>query len=115
MFGSTDPGTDVPVACSLTATDLDLRTERWRRLGSRTGVRATRTADGLLLVFESAPGVESELTELARLERECCAFAKWDVENGGAQILLRITAQDEMGIQAVHDMRDGFAAVLARP
>jgi hypothetical protein len=48
---------DVPIACSLTATQLRERRERWHELGSRAGIRVDRTRHGLSVVFQSLPRV----------------------------------------------------------
>jgi len=97
----------------LTATQLPERRERWHELGSRAGIRVDRTRHGLSVVFQNMPRVADELTELARLERECCPFADWAVRDSGALVILDVTAQDAFGVRAVHEMQDGFTAAVA--
>jgi hypothetical protein len=106
---------DVPIACSLTATQLRERQERWHELGSRAGIRVDRTRHGLSVVFQNLPRVTDELTELARLERECCPFADWVVRDLDAQVLLDVSAQDAFAVRAVHDMQHEFTASMAAP
>jgi hypothetical protein len=78
-------------------------------------VSVSRAASGLTLVFEHRAGVTEELTDLVRLEGECCAFAQWHLDStDDGQLILQITARDEQAVQAVHDMQDAFAAALAR-
>jgi hypothetical protein len=96
--------TTATVACSLTASDLKDRRERWRQLIERAAVESVTTADGRRLLFHTAPGVESELRELAALERTCCAFAEWRVHTSGETLVLDVTAQSAEGVAAVHAM-----------
>jgi hypothetical protein len=49
--------------------------------------------NGLRLSFPAR--AEMELRELARLERDCCAFASWDVTRQGDRAVLEITAEGE--------------------
>jgi hypothetical protein len=104
---------DVPIACSLTATELRERRNRWHELGSLAGIRVDRTRHGLSVVFQNLPRVTDGLTELARLERECCPFANWAVRDSRAHVVLDVTAQDAVAVRAIHDMHDGFTAVVA--
>jgi hypothetical protein len=104
---------DVPIACSLTATELRERRNRWHELGSRAGIRVDRTRHGLSVVFQNLPRVTDELTDLARLEGECCKFAAWRVRDSGAHVVLDVTAQDAVAVRAVYDMQDGFTAAVA--
>ena len=80
------------IACSLNGAERAQRAERWHALG---GYDVERLDNGLRLVFEN--DVEPELQELAVLERECCAFADWDVSGN----TIAITAGDATAIEAV--------------
>jgi hypothetical protein len=93
-----------PIVCSLAETDLANRQDRWRRLWQRAAVNAVTTSNGLQLLFSAAPGVEGELTQLAELERDCCAFADWSVRARGTELVLDVTAHTEEGITAVQAM-----------
>ncbi len=104
----------VAIACTLNATDFSERSERWRRLGSRAGIGVDRTRQGLSVVFENLSGVSAELVELAKLERECCAFADWAARDTGDHVILDVTADDDLAVQAVHDMHGAFAAAMRR-
>jgi len=76
--------------CTLTSDELATRGVRWRSLGAAD---VADTTNGLRLSFPAQ--VEVELRELAALERECCAFARWDVTRHGDLALLDITAEGE--------------------
>jgi len=93
-----------PIACSLAESDLANRQDRWLQLWQRAAVDAVATSNGLQLLFRAAPGVEEELSQLAALERDCCAFAEWSVRARGKELLLDVTAHTEQGITAVQAM-----------
>jgi len=76
--------------CTLTSDELVTRGARWRALGAAD---VADTVDGIHLSFPAQ--AETELRELARLERECCAFARWDVTRHGDRAVLDITAEGE--------------------
>ena len=84
--------------CTLTSDELATCGERWRELGAAD---VADMQNGLRLSFSAE--VEAELRELAQLERECCAFARWDVTTNGDRAVLEITA-DGPAIAAVQSM-----------
>jgi len=88
------------IACSLTAEQLPERRRRWQALPL-----AGRTArpDGVRLTFRSVPGVEEELRALVQLERECCAFARFEVSTPGEQVTLDVTSSGG-GVTAVREL-----------
>jgi hypothetical protein len=90
--------------CTLTSDELVTRGERWRALGA---ANVADMKDGLRLTFPAR--VEAELRELARLERDCCAFARWDVTRQGDRAVLEITAEGE----AVAAVQALFASLRA--
>ncbi len=93
-----------PVACSLNQQDLGQRAERWRALARRAEPQVTRTDSGLRLTFSAGPGVAAEVDELAALERDCCAFARWSVTAEADRVVLDVSADDAEAIAAVHGM-----------
>ncbi|HEY2371064.1 MAG TPA: hypothetical protein VGH82_00810 [Gaiellaceae bacterium] len=80
------------IACSLNGAERTQRAERWHALG---GYDVEQLENGIRLEF--ANDVEHELRELAVLERECCAFADWDVSGS----TIAITADNATAIEAV--------------
>jgi len=80
------------IACSLDRADRAERAARWHALG---GYAVEQLDNGIRLVF--ANNVEHELHELAVLERECCAFADWDVSGN----TIAITADNVTAVAAV--------------
>ena len=92
------------VSCSLNRDDLVERSERWRRLAALALAGREQTDQGQRLEFRAEPGVEEELTKLAALERECCAFADWTVHGGNGNVALDIRGRSEEGVAAVQAM-----------
>ncbi len=93
-----------PVACSLGAADQTMRRERWLHLGAQAGVVVTQTERGLELAFGAGDGVESELEELAQLERECCVFADWDLRTASGRVVLDVSGKGAEAVAAVQAM-----------
>jgi hypothetical protein len=84
--------------CTLTSDELATRGERWRALGAAA---VADTTNGLRLTFPAH--TEAELRALAELERECCAFASWEVTTQGDRAVLDIAAEGE-AVAAVQAM-----------
>jgi hypothetical protein len=93
-----------PVACSLDNVALSQRRARWQALAARTTTDVSQAAHGLRLTFGDAPGVASELGELAALERECCPFAEWSVSTGPGQLVLDIRGGSPEAVAAIRAM-----------
>jgi len=81
---------DLPIACTLDASDGAHRLARWRALSARDAPRVAREADALLVAYPAGRGVREELEVLAAAERRCCSFAQWEVEQDGDRVILRI-------------------------
>jgi hypothetical protein len=96
--------TELPViACSLGHEELAERRARWRALVAESLIERTETSAGVRLAFRSGAVADRELRELAALERECCAFARFEVRTSGGQLLLDVSAPPE-GVGAVQAM-----------
>src|SRR5262249_60891411 len=79
-----------PVACSLADDGHKAQLSRWLELRARAQTERIETADGIRLVFVSAPGVEAELRELVAVEQECCSWAEWNVEHRAGRLVLDV-------------------------
>lgn len=74
-----------PIACTLSAADLKDREGAWNKLmGSGLVVREV-VPGGIRL--SPAPGAADALIELIDLERECCAWIKFEVSDGSVVTL----------------------------
>lgn len=92
------------VACTLDLRSMRRRRRRWHDLAARAFVRRARTDSGLRLVFRNEPGVEEELRKLARLERDCCAFADWTVGTADGLAILDVESAGDEAVAAVQAM-----------
>jgi hypothetical protein len=101
-----------PIACSLEQADLAERQDEWLRLAGHAHVEVHTTKDGLRLRFHRRPDVEREVRRLAQLERQCCAFADWNVQTANDQVTLDVTAATEEGIAAVQALFGALRAPL---
>lgn len=68
-----------PIACTLSAADLEDREGAWRKLLSSGLVNRETVPGGLRL--SPAPGAAGALIDLIDLERECCAWIRFDVSD----------------------------------
>jgi hypothetical protein len=91
------------IACTLRADALREQAGRWRRLQDAAGLERIETRDGLRLGFRDEPAVEAELRGLVAVERECCAWARWEIRREGDVLALDITSAGA-GIAALHAM-----------
>jgi hypothetical protein len=66
-----------PVACTLSARDLQDRSGAWHKLLASGLVTRERVPDGIRLQAE--PGARAALLQLVDLERECCAWIDYEV------------------------------------
>lgn len=92
------------VACTLTESGMSERQRRWHELSDRAFTARVVTDRGLRLEFRQEAGVEGELRELARVERDCCRFAEWEVTTAGGHAVLDVTAVNDIAIAAVRGM-----------
>ena len=96
-----------PLACTLTGSQQLDRRERWQRLRDAGDALRIETPTGLRIELRRSPPVEHELRELVELERECCAFATWEIRDTGTRLALEIDAEGH-GIDVLHGMFRSF-------
>ena len=100
---------DIPIACTLTAADYRDREAAWLKL--KPFVRTSSTAPGgLAFSFAPVTGLQGSLTELVRLEAECCAWMTFAIAASSEAIELSITSDTTDGERGI---REAFAP-LAR-
>jgi hypothetical protein len=100
------------IACTLGDDDRVSRQQRWLAVASRGLLAAETTDRGLRLAFAAGPRVRDELRRLAELERECCAFAAWTVEERHDRVVLDVSALSDEGVPAVQGMFRPLRALL---
>jgi hypothetical protein len=69
-----------PIACTLSAGELGDRAGAWRKLMDSGLVGREVVPGGIRL--SAAPGAAAALIELIDLERECCAWIRFEVDAG---------------------------------
>jgi hypothetical protein len=74
-----------PIACTLSASDLQDRQGAWSKLMGSGLVKRDAVPGGIRL--SPAPGAVAALTELIDLERECCAWIHFEVSDGSVVTL----------------------------
>jgi hypothetical protein len=101
---------DTPLVCTLTAADYRDRETAWLKL--RPYVRSSAAvAGGLIFSFAPVSGLEGSLTELVRLEAECCAWMTFAMGESAEGIRLSITSTSADGQRGV---REAFAPLAQR-
>jgi hypothetical protein len=90
-------GRELPLACTLEAAAFAERRARWEALSQRALAGRERTPGGVRLRYRAEPGVGDELSELVRLEGECCAFLEMRLRDDGAGLVLEVSGPPEAG------------------
>jgi len=99
---------DSDLVCSLAAADYRDRQAAWRKLGTYV-TASTAVPGGLRLSFAPSRGLADSLTDLVRLEGECCAWMGFALSETPKGIGLSITANGVDGERAV---RETFAPLV---
>lgn len=66
--------TDLPIACSLSATDYGSRLAKMRAVGQSALLTAQTDGRHARLRFRSGPTTQTQLPAIVAAEAECCAF-----------------------------------------
>lgn len=74
-----------PIMCTLTRAELEDRGQAWKKLLAGGLVERERIPGGIRL--RPAPGARAALLELIELERECCAWIDFEVDEGSVVTL----------------------------
>jgi len=99
-----------PIVCTLTAADYRDREGAWLKLGPYVRSSAA-TPGGLTFTFAAVIGLRDSLTELVRLEAECCAWMTFAIADFREEIQLSITSGSADGERGV---REAFAPLARR-
>ena len=99
---------DQNLVCSLTAADYRDRESAWLKLGTYLSASAA-IPGGLSFSFAPTHGLRDSLTELIRLEAECCSWMSLAMSESPDGVRLSITASGEEGERAV---RETFAPLV---
>jgi hypothetical protein len=74
-----------PIACTLSASELEDRESAWKTLMGSGLVKRDRVPGGIRL--SAQPGAAGALMQLIELERECCAWIRFEVSQGSVATL----------------------------
>jgi len=88
--------------CTLTAADYQDRETAWLKVGSYVKT-SNYIPGGLSFHFAPTRGLGNSLTELVRLEAECCAWMAFTMSESVDGILLSITSHGDDGERAVRE------------
>ena len=99
---------DNELVCSLTAADYRDREAAWRKVGESV-TASTPIVGGLSVSFAPARGLTASLTELVRLEAECCAWMAFAMSDSPEGIGLSITSNAADG---EHALREAIALLV---
>jgi hypothetical protein len=101
--------TDLPIACSLTATELPTRLAEMRAIGGNALFDAERDGRRATLRFRATGDTHKRLSAIVAAESECCGFLEMTLAEQPQSIELAIVAPAEA--EAVLDRL--FAAFIA--
>jgi hypothetical protein len=99
MTGSGEPPVPqaLPIACSLSATELPERLARMAALGRDALLACEHDGTRAQLRFAAAPGVRERVEAIVAAEAECCAFLTMRVGEHPGGIVLSIEAPEGAG------------------
>jgi hypothetical protein len=91
------------IACTLGRGELAEQEQRWAELVRTAGTGRRATTDGIELRFRAAHNIEHKLSELVARERECCAWAHWEVSRDDSDLVMNARATGH-GITTLQSM-----------
>lgn len=86
--------TELPISCSLTATQLPARLAEMAELGREALLDALVDARRARLLFAADAGVLERVQRIVAAERECCGFLGFAVEQQPEGVLVTVQAPD---------------------
>lgn len=76
-----------PIACSLSGAQLSGRAREFQAVFAWLTARERLPSGGIRWTFQSGPGVERAVRELARREHLCCPFLGFAISTQGEQVI----------------------------
>jgi hypothetical protein len=106
--------TELPIACSLSAGDLNDRLAEIAGVGRDALLETELAGDDATLHFADGPGVRQRLDRIVAAESECCAFLTMAIRAERDALALTISVPEgaEIVLQELVDAfrRDGLVA-----
>jgi hypothetical protein len=103
--------TELPIACSLSAGELDVRQAQIAELGRDALVEARVQAGHADLRFTDGAAVRERVERFVAAESECCAFLTMRVEHAPDEVRVAIDAPDGAEL-ALEELVAAFLAPL---
>ena len=85
---------ELPIACSLSATELPERLDAMAALGNAALLDVRDAGTRAELRFAAAPGVRDRVDAIVAAESECCAFLSMRVTDAPGIVVLNIDAPE---------------------
>ena len=98
---------ELPIACSLSATDLSARLAQMAELGRDVLVDVKLNRTHATLRFAAGEGVRERVTGVVAAESACCAFLAMQVSDEPDAVVLGITAPEYAAL-VLHELVDAF-------
>jgi hypothetical protein len=102
--------TPLPIACSLTAADLESRMAELRALGGDGLMSVSETPGRAVLRFRPDADIRKRVEAAAAAEAECCAFLDLRVEHDAGATTLTISAPNG-GAEVVGELAALFSGL----
>ena len=99
--------TELPIACSLSATELPARLAQMAELGRDALVDVKLRGTDATLRFGAGAGVRERVTSVVAAESACCAFLAMEVSEEADAVVLDITAPADAEL-VLHELVDAF-------
>jgi len=99
--------TELPIACSLSATELPARLAEMAELGCDALIDVKLSGTHATLRFAAGAGVRGRVTSVAAAESACCAFLAMHVSDEPDGVVLSITAPEDAEL-VLHELVDAF-------
>ncbi len=87
--------TQIPIACTLSATEQSDRGDEWHQFLTTNVVETVRTESSARLRLRDGNEVIVVAVDLARREKACCAFFDFELELLPDEVWLRVEAPSE--------------------
>lgn len=84
---------ELPIACTLGPGDAAATMGRWQQLAASAQESVHRDGHRVIVRYRAEPAIREELHLLAQAERECCAFAEWNLTELDDHVDLVVSAR----------------------
>ena len=98
---------ELPIACTLSATDLAARLNQMAELGRAALVDVRHEGRRAELRFAAGAGVRARVDGIVAAESQCCAFLEMNVRDHADTIVLAIRARDGAEV-VLQELVDAF-------